>query len=349
MPTAAKASDHTAQAGLFIPDLCSPQSVLFMVLLTELIALVHVLAGSGLAGFDWPLFAGLSLLAQWVVLLCAALLCWLRQPLSRFSLPAVSTLCLLLISLVTAVSSLLSQVWLAPLLDIPQELRWIGRNVLIANVLGGIVLRYFYLQQQLHVQQRAQLQARLDSLRARIRPHFLFNTLNSIASLIQTHPARAERAVEDLAELFRASLKENHASTTVADEIRLLALYLDIEKLRLGERLAVTLDVAPDCQSLPMPSLLLQPLVENAVYHGVAAIPEGGEITLRIWRSGALLHTEITNPLPVQPQTSQGNRMGLDNVSQRLQAMYGDRAELHTNQSPAQFTVSLHYPSTANM
>ncbi|QFU76995.1 sensor histidine kinase [Halioglobus maricola] len=336
---------HSKGSELFIPNLCSPQPVLFMVLLTELVVLVHVLAGSGLRAFDWTLFAGISLLAQWVVLLTAALLCWLRVPLSRFALPIVSALCLLLISVITAASSALAQALLGPLLDIPPDWSWVGRNILIANVLGGIALRYFYLQQQLQIQQRAELQARLDSLRARIRPHFLFNTLNSIASLIETRPERAERAVEDLAELFRATLKESSASTTVADEIRLLELYLDIEQLRLGERLAINWAIQPGCEELPMPSLLLQPLVENAVYHGVACIPEGGTIEIQVSAEEEHLYARIENPLPAEATPSEGNQIGLANVGLRLQAMYGEDASIAADQAAGRFIVELNYPA----
>ena len=154
------------------------------------------------------------------------------------------------------------------------------RNLLVAVVLAGIVLRYFYLQQQLRLQEQLELQARLDSLRSRIRPHFLFNTLNSIASLIMSRPAAAEQAVEDLAELFRVSLQESHRTTTVADELRLCELYLGIEQLRLGDRLQVQWQVQVEAREQPMPSLLLQPLVENAIYHGLFPAAAGGIIRI---------------------------------------------------------------------
>ncbi|KZX56868.1 hypothetical protein A3709_03560 [Halioglobus sp. HI00S01] len=338
-------SDASEGGALFIPNLCSPHAVLFMVLLTELIVMVHVLASSSLRGFDWPLLAGGSMLAQWIVLLSGALLCWLREPLSGFSLPIATILCLIIISLVTALSSYLGQTLLAPLTEVPRQVSWIVRNVVIANVLGGIVLRYFSLQQQLQIQQRAELQARLDSLRARIHPHFLFNTLNSIASLIETRPERAEQAVEDLAELFRASLKDSNNPTTVADELHLVDLYLAIEKLRLGGRLEVTREIQPDCLPVAMPSLLLQPLVENAVYHGVAAIPAGGEIAIRIWWENHCLHARIENPTPIKAPASEGNQVGLANVELRLKAMFGASATLVASHAAGRFVAELRYPT----
>jgi two-component system sensor histidine kinase AlgZ len=215
---------------------------------------------------------------------------------------------------------------------------------MVALVLTGILLRYFYLQQQLRLQEKLELLARLESLRARIRPHFLFNTLNSIASLIMSRPDAAEQAVEDLSELFRASLKEGQFPTTVADELRLCELYLGIEQLRLGERLKIDWQVDNGVRGESMPSVLLQPLVENAVYHGIARIPEGGTISVVVRREGEQLRISVENPLPESAETVEGNHMALANVGQRLQALYGSGASLVTTPGNGQFRVELSYP-----
>ncbi len=200
------------------------------------------------------------------------------------------------------------------------------------------------LEQQVKLRERSELQARLDSLRARIRPHFLFNTMNSIASLIDSRPAAAEQAVEDLAELFRASLQDNYRDTTVSDELHLCRLYLGIEQLRLGDRLALDWSVDDSLSDLPMPGLLLQPLVENAVYHGVAQLPQGGTIRIAVARLGELLQVTIENPVPATPGHTEGNHMALANIEQRLQGLFGEDASLAAALEKDCFRVVLQYP-----
>ncbi len=332
------------QAGdFFIPDLCAPRAVFVMVLLAELLVLVYSLGSSDLPRFNWDLFARGSLFVQWVVLFSALLLCWSRKPFSRLQLPVATLFSLCLILAVTAATSFIA-LWLFPRLPGATDSSWwVLRNLLVALVIGGIVLRYFYLQQQLRMQEKLELQARLDSLRSRIRPHFLFNTLNSIASLIVSRPASAEQAVEDLSELFRASLKENRGETTVADEIRLCELYLGIEQLRLGERLQVAWQVEAEVRAQPMPSLILQPLVENAVYHGIARLSEGGTILINLRSEGDRVCAMLENPVPAGASKPGGNHLALANVEQRLQATYGTAATLQTFPGSGKFRVELSY------
>ncbi|NQX88982.1 MAG: histidine kinase [Halioglobus sp.] len=334
------------EAGLrefFIPDLCAARPVLLSILLSELLVLVYVLASSGVLGFDWDQFALCSLFVLWVVLLSSMLLCRSRRVLSSFSLPLVALSSLLLVSLVTLGTSLIAQVAFSHAAIIPGDAWWVLRNLLVSNVLAGIVLRYFYLQQQLRLQQELELEARLDSLRTRIRPHFLFNTLNSIASLIMSNPQTAEEAVEDLAELFRASLKESRQTTTVQDEIDLTRIYLGIEKLRLGQRLQVKWEVDDNALEVSMPTLVLQPLVENAVYHGISRLSSGGCIEINIGLRSEALVASVGNPLPEDGYVSEGNRIGLDNVRQRLQAMYGPGASLEARRSKGYFNIEITY------
>jgi len=329
----------------FIPDLCAPQSVFIMVLLTELLVLVYTLASSALPALNWNLFAATSLFVQWNVLLCAGLLCGVRGFFRRHGLVLATLGSMLLVLAVTALSSYLA-LWLYPqVLRGQNGLWWLLRNLLVALVLCGIVLRYFYLQQQLRLQEKLELQARLDSLRSRIRPHFLFNTLNSIASLIMSRPAAAEQAVEDLSELFRASLKESRSPTTVADELRLCELYLDIEKLRLGERLQVDWRVDESLRREPMPSLVMQPLVENAVYHGIARSPAGGTIRVEVTKVKDHIRACVENPVVDAAPAGEGHQIALVNIGQRLQASYGADASLRVEPGENSFRVELNYPS----
>jgi len=343
----ATAEREESVARSLIPDLCAARSVVLMVLLVELLVLVHCLASSRLPQFRWELLGNISLFGQWVVLLSAALLCRLRGYFATLSLPLVTCASLLVVLLVTAGSSYLGWRLFPALQGEVEEAWWLARNLLVATVLTGIVLRYFYLQQRLLLQEQLETRARLDSLRARIRPHFLFNTLNSVASLIQSRPREAERAVEDLSELFRASLQDHGQTTTVEDELRLCELYLDIERLRLGDRLEVDWQVDPALRRQAMASLLLQPLVENAVYHGVARLPAGGRIEVGVHSDGDRVRVTVDNPVPAAPEPAPGLRMALSNIEQRLQALYGSRAAIHTSRNGERYRVELSYPREA--
>jgi len=345
-PGNSSAVDYRWGSGeFFIPNLCAPRQVFVMVLLSELMVLVYALAVSDLPRFDWDTLALSSLFVQWVVLLSAACLCLLREHFSRQSLLTASTGSLLIVIVVTVVSSLAARSFFPDSTVTIQSNWWLARNVMIAVVFCGVVLRYFYLQQQIALKERAELQARLDALRNRIRPHFLFNTMNSIASLIASRPAAAEQAVEDLSELFRASLQEAEIKATVADEVRLCELYLGIEKLRLGERLSVQWEVAADVQNAPMPALILQPLVENAIYHGVAQIPKGGTVRIEIRDGDGDIVVCVQNPIPIASSSSSGHHMAFANIEQRLTGLFGPNAALQVERSQDQYLVMMSYPA----
>lgn len=336
--------NESGSAEFFIPDLCASGSVFVMVLLAELLVVLHALTNSALPEFNWNLLATNSLYVQWVVLLSAGILCQLRGPMSSLALPLASLCSLLVVLIVTIGTTYISLRVTVPGLS-GEALTWrLLRTVLVATVLAAIVLRYFHLQQQLQHQQKLELLARLESLRARIRPHFLFNTLNSIASLIESRPAAAEQAVEDLAELFRASLADNDRATTVADEIRLCELYLGIEQLRLGDRLQVEWQVAHEVRDAPMPSLVLQPLVENAIYHGISQLPDGGTVHIGLELDGDTVRACVENPVPTSAPASGGNKLALANIRERLAALYGAEGSLEAAPDGDLFHIRLSYP-----
>ncbi|MEM6580457.1 MAG: histidine kinase [Pseudomonadota bacterium] len=339
-----QAGEDVIPGEFILPDLCGGRTVFTMVLLVELLVLVYTLATSALPEFDWNTLAVYSLFVQWVVLLSAAVLCALRRFINNFGLPMVSLFCLLVVLVVTALSSLFAWHLLPMFNPGSSELWWVTRNLLMSAVLAGIAMRYFYLQHQLLVQKQLELRSRLDSLRSKIRPHFLFNTLNSIASLIASRPDDAERAVEDLSELLRVSLNENARPTTVADEKRLCDLYLAIEKMRLGEKLQVVWDMDAALAEKPMPSLLLQPLVENAVYHGVAQMEEGGKIIVHMQSLGNTLAVSVENPAPDRPARTDGHKIAMENIRQRLQVLYGSQGTLQTVNADGLYRVELSYP-----
>jgi len=220
------------------------------------------------------------------------------------------------------------------------------RNLLMAAIITLMLLRYFYLQYQHREQERAWLEARVAALQARIQPHFLFNSMNTIASLIGSDPERAEEVVLDLSELFRASLNTaGDRLIPLRDELQLCRRYLAIETTRLGERLRVEWTLSREADDVPVPPLTLQPLLENAVYHGIQPLTSGGTISIETELSRDRLYLLIRNPLPERGDRShRGHQMALDNIASRLAAVYGSDAALKTSHDGERFTVTLRLP-----
>lgn len=330
------------QRGDFLPDLCNVQAVFTLVLGGELLALALVLADSGLRPFNWEQLGNVSFLVQWVVLLSAGLLCPLRPFLARHSLLLAGFLSFSLVLLVTFASSLVGQ-WL---ISGSQVDYWeVGSHLLLAAIFGGIVLRYFYIQQQLLTQEEAELNARIQALQSRIRPHFLFNCMNSIVSLIASDPDKAERVVEDLSDLFRASLAVP-GKVPVEQELNLCRQYVSIEQLRLGERLTLEWKIGAYPEDCTIPSLLLQPIIENAIYHGIQPRSEGGTVEISVEARDNLLRLVVRNPLPrhVEQAAKPGNRVAMENIRNRLAAHYGDRASIKAEPQGELFMTEIRYP-----
>lgn len=190
--------------------------------------------------------------------------------------------------------------------------------------------------------------ARLAELQQRIRPHFLFNTLNSAIALVRSEPARAEAMLEDLAELFRQALAEPGEPTSLAEEIDLARRYLAIEEARFGERLRVRWQLDPAADGARLPPLLLQPLVENAVRHGIEPSPAGGELRIRTERRGAVVVIEIVNTLPplrwAEAPLPRGHGIALDNVRSRLRLLHDVQASLRAGPDHDVWRVRIDIP-----
>ena len=219
----------------------------------------------------------------------------------------------------------------------------LGRVLVLAAASCAALLAYFRLFAKAY--SPALADARLQALQARIRPHFLFNSLNAVLSLIRRDPKRAERALEDLADLFRTLMSDARQFTRLADEIALLERYASLEQLRLGERLRITweLDAAPSDALLP--PLVLQPLLENAVYHGIEPRAEGGVLRLRGRCDADACEVRIENPLaPPGGAREGGNRMALDNIRERLRAFFGREGLLAAAEQGGAFVVTLTLP-----
>ena len=329
-----------------VPDLCNTQALGVVVLVGELLVLVMLLAGGAVT---WERFALMSLFVQWVGLTSAGALCAVRRMLANIALEAGAVISFLVVMVVTLVVAFIADRVIAGSFTVSDaEIQWgvVGSQLAISGIITGMVLRYFYVQQRLREQEQAELQARLQALQSRIRPHFLFNSMNIIASLIATDPDTAESVVEDLSELFRASLNDSGNQVPLEDEIELCERYIRIERLRLGERLTIEWDIDEFPDGVRIPLLTLQPLLENAIYHGIQPLPEGGKISVKVRHENELLKVQITNPLPPMQERArtQGNRMALNNIRSRLAVLYGDLAELTAAPDGDAFVTALQYP-----
>jgi two-component system sensor histidine kinase AlgZ len=191
-------------------------------------------------------------------------------------------------------------------------------------------------------------EARIQALQARIRPHFLYNSINAVLSLMRAEPRRAERALEDMADLFRVLMADNRTLAPIANEVELARQYLAIEAIRLGDRLQVqwhTDTMPPDAL---VPPLLLQPLVENAVYHGIEPSESGGRIEIDIARSGGQLVMTLKNPFPGGGRHSSGNRMAIVNIRERLQLHFDAEASMRSEVKDGTYTVTIRMPYLAS-
>ncbi|WOX07189.1 sensor histidine kinase [Microbulbifer pacificus] len=364
------ARHETAAPPHFLPELCGVTGVAALVLMGELLALVLVLATDGLNPFNWQRLGLVSLTVQWVMLPAAAILCRLRPRLARLSHKFAAALSYSTVLAVLLTVLLAQHWWVADMEGVPVDLWALLANFLVGAICAGVVLRYAYVQQQLHNQQQAELGARIDALQSRIRPHFLFNSMNSLASLIAVDAERAEKLVEDLSALFRASLADSKL-VPLEQEVALARRYLEIESLRLGDRLQQEWQIGELPAEAQLPSMLLQPLLENAVLHGIARLRRGGKIEITIRQDDASrqnvigsrapeLLLSIQNPVAVfesnveteiSPGVSTGNGMAVENIRQRLSAFYGSRfrftAEVHDGECGKEYRVELRLPFKA--
>ncbi|MCW8935189.1 MAG: histidine kinase [Gammaproteobacteria bacterium] len=333
----------------FIPNLCDVSAVFMLILMVELLSLLLALAPSEQAGF-WQRLALISFFSQWIGLVNASLLCALRDWLNKQSVKVCASSSFLLMMLVTVIFSGLA-VYISGLMEELSEenkqliIYFIIRNLAISAIIYGVLLRYFYVQYQWRTNIQAQSHAQLQALKARIRPHFLFNSMNTIASLVRVDADKAEKAVEDLSDLFRASLMEE-TSHTLRDELDLTASYLDIEHLRLDQRLSTEWILDESAMEIEVPSLCLQPLVENAIYHGIEPLSDGGNIKISAQLENNRLCLSVSNPVTGHGAMSRhkGNHMAQANIQTRLALTYGDEAEFKIKAEPNLYTVSIGIP-----
>jgi two-component system sensor histidine kinase AlgZ len=334
------------QDRLFLPSFCEVRMVFAVVVIAELFAFVLLLAGN--ARDPWSELGLTSLFIQWIALSSAAVLCLARPLLSRLGDMAAALTSYLLLLLTTAVVSEITYrfgVQDQNLYSI-QHAGFLFRNLAISAILSALVLRYLFVRHQWRQQVRAEAQARVEALQARIRPHFLFNSMNSIAALTRSDAVRAEQAVQDLSDLFRVSLRTASERVMLEEEIDLARRYLRMESLRLGNRLQVEWSIDRLPRKRLVPSLILQPLLENAVYHGIEMLPGGGRILISGGAEGRRISIVIRNPRATGSAEAhrKGNRIALENIRLRLQLAFGEQAGVALREVGDEFETTLYFP-----
>ncbi|NND60824.1 MAG: sensor histidine kinase [Gammaproteobacteria bacterium] len=341
----------------YLPDFCSAPMTIAIVLLAELLALMLTLARQPGTTLFWIDLARASMFLLWVGLGSAFVMCRAQPLLRRRDTLQVTVISLLLLMVTAAVVSEAAwwagQYYLSRTGGIAGDMfptthwQFVLRNVAISGIVGALMLRYFYVAHQWRRNVQMEARSRIQALQARIRPHFLFNSMNTIASLTRTDPEIAEQVVEDLADLFRASLAEGKQLVYLREEFEMARIYERIEQLRLGDRLQVEWKI----DELPMraliPGLTVQPLLENAIYHGIEPLPDGGTVTIEGRTEGERIVISIMNPVGRDvPRRTGGNQMALQNVAQRLELAFGGQASLDIEATDDDFCVTLRLPGS---
>ncbi len=334
-----------------VPDCCNVGVVArVLVAVNGTVFLADIAQGSG-----WRGLLAASVLVEPACLASLVALCGLRR-ISRAIPPwCQRALCALVPASITSIIIelfLKTPDGLFALSEMPAT-----QGMIVAASFGIALQHYFELRTRAF--SPALSEARLQALQARIRPHFLFNSLNAVLSLIRTEPLRAESTLEDLSELFRVLMRDARDVTSLEEEIRLCRQYLSIEKVRLGDRLHVQWKTGSISDKMlkkaRVPSLLLQPLLENAVHYGVETVSEPVTIEVELERQGDRIHVTIFNPLfsPSSAPDSAahgeegarvGNHMALQNIRERLALFYDLEAQLSAGPVGDRFEVRLHFP-----
>jgi len=342
--------EQTQTKTSFLPDFCNVRMVFVIILLAELLAIVLTLAQPSYVHDRFFSLALYSMFIQCISITCAAALCLGRNHLNALPDQWTATLSFLLILLIAY--SFIEIIWWLfsrwSVVDTSLGAHWnfVMRSMGITIITGALALRYFYVQHQWRRNVELESNSRLDALQARIRPHFLFNCMNTIASLTRRDAKKAEQAVEDLADLFRASLQDSNRLTTLDAEFALCRRYINIESLRLGDRLKVQWNIDDVPAEIAIPGLTLQPLLENAIYHGIEPRAEGGWITIHGTTSDDHVHIEISNPIATEskPSFEKGNHIAQENIRQRLQTIYKKAASMTIHEDETNYTVRISLP-----
>lgn len=334
----------------FLPNICSTRSVVRILLAGITLALILALAAANNLQELLVKFGLNALFILWTAIMSVILICMLGRVIDRLSSMRVGMIILAITIFFTCMASIMGIAGLSYSSGtiVYWDSLFVLKNIFINSIITLLALRYFYIQQQWNEHVKSDSNAKYDALQSRMRPHFLFNSLNTIAQLIVVDPVRAEDALLDLADIFRTTL-DKRSRITLGEELDVTMRYLRMEGLRLGKRrLSVVWDMEKNALpfEMPIPPLLLQPLVENAIYHGIQPRKEGGTLGISIYETGEYLDISVSNPVPPEGTTthSKGNHIAQENLKKRLEIAYGDRAQLSLTKTAHLYRVAFRIP-----
>ncbi len=340
----------TRETQAYLPDFCAASTVFFVVLLAELVAIVFAVAVSDTQGQFLSELWKISFFVLWYAVLGSALMCLLRKRLESagktrafvFSFLILLALCLALAELAWQLTQRFDYLYLIA----DTHGGYVFRTFAIGSIVIALAMRYLYVASEWRRSIVLEAQARISALQALIRPHFLFNSMNTIAALTRSDPQQAEEAIEDLSDLMRANLGGARDRTSLKQELEIAAIYQRIEKLRLGDRLRVRWDVAELPMRALIPSFTIQPLLENAIYHGIELLPDGGEVLVTGKREDGYLSIRMSNPVaPDAKRKKSGNKMAMSNIRQRFEFAYGNRASVEVDSQEDSYSILLRFPA----
>lgn len=323
-----------------LPDFRSLGATLRIVILVNIVVLlVSVTQSLSLADILLR-FIDISALLQPVLLTSLLMLYMLNRWLAKFAYwRGFATVVGLVMAITIAIA------YLGAVLYMPLQVSaafYLLRNALLSGALAAFLLMYFRMRAMSLVP--ALQEARLQALQARIRPHFLFNSINAVLSIVRSDPKRAETALEDMADLFRMAMGNSQELVPLRREIALTRQYLALEQLRLGERLQVNWQMDDLAERAMIPPLILQPLLENAVYHGIEPLPEGGLIEIRLLKEGNELQLDVKNPCRGIYGSHNGNKMALENIRERLALRFDVEAKYTAERGSDYYQVHIQLP-----
>lgn len=334
------ASINQNSASTSLPNFCNLGTTLRSLVLVNGAGLLLALARVHDLQSLWPEFLSIAAFLEPALLVTMLALCGGRRMLERMSYRAGMAMLLGIVLIVVTLIHKAGETILAADLGYSFMHVW-----LLAAVTTGILLFYFDLRAR--ALSPALAEARLQALQARIRPHFLFNSLNAVLSLIRSEPRRAERALENMADLFRVLMADNRRLITLQQEVDLCRQYLEIEQLRLGDRLQVAWHTDKMPGDALIPPLVLQPLLENAVYHGVEPASLSGEIVINIYRNRNQVVVVLRNPYNPEASHHGGNKMALDNIRERLALHFDAEASMKSQIMGDSYQVTITMPYVA--
>ena len=328
------------------------QHLLELIVASNVLAMVLALAEAR----SWHALEGIRVLQytffiNWVILSFSAFVDYFQDFFTKLSQKVALTLgfvVLQIIVLLTTCAVNIIQFWAARSTGFSEDVLFHGVSLHLGYgiLLGAFCLRYLYMREQWLRQQYSELNARIQAMQARIHPHFLFNSLNSVVSLISIDPDKAENMLISLSRLFRASFQELKL-VSLEEEIDLCKQYLSIEKMRLGDRLTVEWNIQAtpiELKRATIPLLTLQPLLENSIFHGVEKVLQASTISVLVEISQNQVTIVITNPYSHDKIKSRtGNGIAIENVEQRLKAYYGPAVKFQVYGGVSLYTTVVSY------